>query len=169
LNSNEVLISDSIEISVSGTFKTKHTFNSPEGSLGSLVIKGSKGEGVYSGAKGQVIEFKKPSAWKNIYELHEGKNKIASAHPPKKLKPDFDVEFNGQVYQLSPGGRKGRSWTLENDQGNAVCEVSPRGGLKRGAAIEITTPLSIRLLVFTYSLVAKKWQEEAYSADALDD
>ena len=109
------------------------------------------------------LEFKKPSAWKNNYELHEGKTTLGTAHPPKKLKKDFEIDIDGQVYHLSPG--KGRSWSLKNDQGTGICEISPRGGLKRGANLEVTNPTSIHLLVFVYCLVLRRWQEESIDID----
>jgi hypothetical protein len=157
-----------IEISVSGGFKTEHVFNAPEGTLGSVKIKGGKGEGVFTGTENLVLEFKKPSVWKNQYELHEGKETIARAEPLKKMKPDFQIGFDDQVYHLSPGGNKARSWTMRTSQGDDVYEVLPKGGLKRGAIIEIKTKIPLSLLVFGYCLVVRRWQEDAFSGDGLD-
>lgn len=158
-----------IEVTVSGTFKTEHDFDSSGNSLGSLVIKGGKGEGVFTGDDELSLMFKKPSAWKNQYELQEGKDVIGKAQPPKKLSKAFDIELEGQMVHLTPGGSKGRSWTLKDGQGHEICEVLPRGGLKRGAKIQVETQVSLKLLVFAYCLVVRRWQEESFSADAMDD
>ena len=53
------LKADVIEVTVSGTFKTEHIFNTQEGILGALTIKGSKGEGSFIGADEVVLDFKK--------------------------------------------------------------------------------------------------------------
>lgn len=158
------LKADVIEITVSGTFKTEHVFNTPEGVLGTLTIKGTKGEGNFVGADDAVLDFKKPSVWKNIYELHEGSDVIGKAHPPKKLKRAFEIDFEGKLFALSPGGSKLRSWTLVDQQGQGICEILPRGGLKRGAYLKIGAELPLKLLVFSYCLVVKRWQEEAAAA-----
>jgi len=158
------LKADVIEITVSGTFKTEHVFNTSEGVLGALTIKGSKGEGSFIGADEIVLEFKKPSVLKNQYEFHEGSSVIGKAHPPKKLKRAFEIYFEGETYHLTPGGSKMRSWTLKNIQAQGICEVLPRGGLKRGAYIKIGGEIPLKLLVFVYCLVIKRWQEESAAA-----
>lgn len=160
------LKTDLIEVTVSGTFKTEHVFNTPDGALGTLAIKGSKGEGNFVGADDAVLEFKKPSVWKNQYELEEAGAVIGKAHPPKKLKRAFEIDLEGEIFHLVPGGSKMRSWTLQNAQGSGICEVLPRGALKRGALIKIGAEIPLKLLVFTYCLVAKRWQEEASAAAA---
>ena len=158
-----------IEVSVSGTFKTEHILNSSGDNLGSVVIKGGKGEGVFTGGENLVLMFKKPSAWKNLYELQDGEAAVGKAQPPKKLSQAFDIELEDQVYHLTPGGKKGRSWTLRDGQGSEICEILPRGGLKRGAKIQVEAQISLKLLVFVYCLVVRRWQEESFSGDALDD
>ena len=160
------LKADVIEVTVSGTFKTEHVFNTPEGVLGALTIKGSKGEGKFTGADDAVLEFKKPSVWKNQYELQEGNGTIGKAHPPKKLKRAFEVDLEGEIYHLGPGGSKMRSWILKNAQGQGICEILPRGGLKRGAFLRIGAEIPLKLLVFSYCLVVKRWQEESAAAAA---
>lgn len=161
MSTQDLLLSGLIEVTVSGTFKTEHVFESSGGNLGSLVIKGGKGEGVFTGSEGLVLEFKKPSAWKNQYQIHESNNLIASVQLPKKIRKAFEIEFDGQVFELSPGGSKNRSWTLKNDQGAGVCEILPRGGLKRGAKCEVVNQIPLRLMVLVYYLVEKRWKEEA--------
>jgi len=155
---------DVIEVTVSGTFKTEHVFNTPEGVLGALTIKGSKGEGSFIGADEVVLDFKKPSIWKSQYEFQEGTVVIGKAHPPKKLKRAFEIDFEGEIYYLTPGGSKMRSWTFKNIQAQGICEVLPRGGLKRGAYIKIGAEIPLKLLVFVYCLVIKRWQEESAAA-----
>ena len=158
------LKADVIEVTVSGTFKTEHVFNTPEGILGALTIKGSKGEGSFIGADEVVLDFKKPSIWKSQYEFQEGTVVIGKAHPPKKLKRALEIDFEGEIYHLTPGGSKMRSWTLQNIQAQGICELLPRGGLKRGAYIKIGAEIPLKLLVFVYCLVIKRWQEESAAA-----
>jgi len=160
------LKADVIEVTVRGTFKTEHIFNTQEGVLGALTIKGSKGEGKFIGADDAVLDFKKPSIWKSHYELEEGTTVIGKAHPPKKLKRAFEIDFEGEIYFLTPGGSKMRSWTLKNTQGQGICEILPRGGLKRGAYLRIGAEIPLKLLVFGYCLVVKRWQEESAAVAA---
>ena len=161
LSDKEILVAGPVEVPVSGTFKTEHVFEASGGRLGALVIKGGKGEGVFTGDEGISLEFKKPSVWKNQYELHESKSLIASVQLPKIIRKAFDIEFAGRVFELSPGGSKNRSWTLRDDHGTEVCEILPRGGLKRGAKLEIASQIPLRLMVLVYYLVEKRWKEEA--------
>ena len=160
------LKADVIEVTVKGTFKTEHVFLTPAGILGALTIKGSKGEGRFVGVDESVTDFKKPSIWKSNYELQEGGTTLGKAHPPKKLKRLFEIDFDGEILNLTPGGSKLRSWTLKNVQGQGICEVLPRGGLKRGAYIRIGADIPLKLLVFVYCLVTKRWQEESAVAAA---
>jgi hypothetical protein len=164
LTEHAELKADVIEVTVSGTFKTEHIFNTQEGVLGALTIKGSKGEGSFIGADEVVLDFKKPSVWKSQYEFQEGTVVIGKAHPPKKLKRAFELDFEGEIYHLTPGGSKMRSWTLNNNQAHGICEVLPRGGFKRGAYIKIGAEIPLKLLVFVYCLVIKRWQEESAAA-----
>jgi len=164
LTEHAELKADVIEVTVRGTFKKEHVFNTPEGILGALTIKGSKGEGSFIGADEVVLDFKKPSIWKSQYEFQEGTVVIGKAHPPKKLKRAFEIDFEGEIYHLTPGGSKMRSWTLKNIQAQGICEVLPRGGLKRGAYIKIGAEIPLKLLVFVYCLVIKRWQEESAAA-----
>ena len=161
MNSQESLVSGQLEITVSGTFKTEHKFTSGQGSLGSLVTKGGKGEGVFTSSEGLVLELKKPSAWKNQYELQESNQTIVEVQLPKRIRKTFEIAFENKGFELSPGGSKNRSWTLRTAQGAEVCEILPRGGLKRGAKIEIASQIPLRLLVLVYYLVEKRWKEEA--------
>jgi len=160
------LKADMIEVAVSGTFKTEHVFNSSGGVLGVLVIKGSKGEGMFQGADESRLEFKKPSVWKSHYELHDGTAIIGTAHPPKKLKRAFEISLDGETFSLSPGGSKMRSWTIRNAGEQQICEILPRGGFKRGAILRIGAEIPLKLLVFGYCLVFKRWQEENAAAAA---
>ncbi len=161
LSNQNMIETGQIEVSVSGTFKTEHDFKAGESSLGSLAIKGAKGEGVFTAASGIVLEFKKPSGWKNQYQLLESNNLLSSVQLPNKIRKAFEIEFSGQVYELSPGGSKNRSWTLRNSQALQVCEILPRGGLKRGAVIQVENQLALQLLVLVYYLVEKRWKDEA--------
>ena len=157
---------DLIEVTVSGTFKTEHVFNVQEGILGTLTIKGSKGEGKFLGADESTLDFKKPSIWKDRYEFLDGNDTIGNAHTQKKLKRAYQIDLSGEIYALAPGGSKLRSWMLQNDRGQGICEVLPRGGLKRGAYIKIGSDIPLKLLVFVYCLVTKRWKEESAAAAA---
>ena len=155
---------DLIEVSVSGTFKTVHVFNTPDGILGTLSIKGSKGEGKFVAADESALDFRKPSIWKNQYELLDGTSRIGQAHPPKALKRAFEIDLDGDIFHLVPGGSKLRSWTLKDNQGRGICEFLTRGGIKRGAYIRIGAEISLQLLIFGYCLVLRRWHEESTSA-----
>jgi hypothetical protein len=158
------LKADLIEVTVKGTFITEHMFRAPDGVLGILTINSSKGEGKFLGNDDGGVTFKKPSFWKNNYELYEGSSPLAAAHPPKKLSRAFEIDFKGEVFHLAPGGTKMRSWTMANSQGQRISEILPRGVFKRGAYLKIGAAIPLYLLVFGYYLVIRRWQEEAGAA-----
>lgn len=165
MNKDE-LQTDIIEVTVKGTIKTEHLFNAESGILGVLTLKGGKGEGSFTGADDSLLAFNKTSVWKSNYELLQENEVIASAQPPKKLTRAFNLDFEGEIYTLAPGGSKRRSWTIKNNSDQAVCEFLPRGALKRGALIWIQSEIPLSLLVFGYCLVLKRWQEESAAAGA---
>ena len=57
-------------------------------------------------------------------------------------------------------------WTLRNARDQILCEIKPRGVFKRGAMFRILNQLPITLLVFTYCLVSKSWQDQSAVAAA---
>jgi len=165
MKNKEELKVDVIEVTVTGTFKTAHVFNAELGILGVLTLKSGKGEGSFVGADDSLLAFNKTSIWKSNYELLQGNEVIASASPPKKkITRAFNLDFEGEIYTLSPGGSKRRSWTIKSSPGQAICEFLPRGALKRGALIWIQSEIPLALLVFGYCLVLKRWQEESAAA-----
>jgi hypothetical protein len=158
---HEMIAVDVIEVVETGVFKTEHVFQSTTHVFGVLTLKAGKSEGVYSGADGTTLEYKKTSFWKSNYELRQGSAAVASAAPRSKLSRAMVLSFEADVYGLFPGGKGLRSWILKNIQNQVICEIRPRKAFKRGGYLKILSPISFNLLVFVYCLVQKRWQEQS--------
>jgi hypothetical protein len=154
---------DVIEITVSGTFKTNHLFNSAEGILGVMTLNAGKTEAVFQGADNSILEIKKTQFWKSNFELKMENKVVGFASSPGALKRAFDLSLDEKNYVFVPGGSKLRSWTIKDIQDNKVCEFLPRRGLKRGARIRIQSETPLALLVLAYIVVIRRWQEESAS------
>ena len=152
---------DLIQVLESGIIKTEHVFHAADGVLGILNLKTGKSEGLFTTPGGQEHIFKKISAWKSIYEWKDGSSLVASAKPPKALSRAFVIDFEGTGFGLFPGGSKLRSWKVKNTSNQEICEIQPRGAFKRGALIKIRADIPVGLLVFSYCLVSKRWQEQS--------
>lgn len=157
---NEIAV-DAIEVVETGVFKTEHVFQSSIQVFGSLILKVGKSSGAFTGADVGILEFSKHGFWKARYELRQGSAVLGSTAPRGKLNRDLLITFEGEVYGLFQGGSKLRSWRVVKDQDRVLCEISPRGAFKRGAIIRIIAPIPFNLLVFSYCLVTKRWQEQS--------
>ncbi len=155
------LKADFIEVTVKGSLKTEHDFQSADGRLGLLKMNGLITEGTFQGVDGLSIHFKKTSLLKAQYELDQEGVKLGSAKPAKALRKALSLELEGKSFSLVPGKLLTRTWNLLNSEGSPICELKPRGVLKRGAVIQILSPVELKLLVFAYCLVTKRWQEES--------
>jgi len=162
--SREAISADVIEINVSGSFKTRHDLWVAGGKLGTLQLNAGKSEGVFQGADGSVLIFKKTSFWKSSYHFEENGKVRDTAKSQKGLSRGLLVESGAKQYQLKPGGGKLRSWQMLDGEEKAICEIQPRGVFKRGAFLHVFAPVEVRLLVFGYCLVSRRWQEESAAA-----
>jgi len=162
-NGNETR-ADLIEVTVSGGFKTRHVFNTTGGILGVLELRGAKNEGYFQGVDGAEIQFKKTSFWKSHYLLEEGGAELGSAKPPRAISRSFDLIYGGEGLAVAPVKGISRSWRLLDSRGDPICEIKPRGAFKRGALIRILSQVDVKLLVFVYCLVTRRWQEESSAA-----
>ena len=159
--SNGEITADAIEVIETGVFKTEHVFQSQTHDFGRLVLKAGKSSGTFTGADGETFEFVKHGFWKARYEFRQGSAVLGSIAPRGKLNRDMLISFEGEVYGLFQGGRKLRSWRVMKDQDLVLCDISPRGGFKRGAILQIFSPVPFNLLVFSYCLVTRRWQEQS--------
>ena len=162
-NDSEVK-ADVIEVTVKGGFNTIHTFHTTAGVLGSLNLKTMKGEGLFRGADGSELHIRKTSFWRTNYALTEGGVNLGSARAYKSFSRVFELQYLGEYLQLAPDRSKMRSWKLSDRVGNTVCTLKPRGALKRGGLIRVISSAELKLLVFTYCLVTRRWQEESSAA-----
>ena len=152
---------DVIEVIETGVFKTEHVFQSSTQVFGSLVLKAGKSSGTFIGTDEAVFEFAKHGFWKARYEFRQGSAVLGSTAPRRKLSRDLLITFEGEVYGLFQGGSKLRSWRLVKDPDQVLCEITPRGAFKRGAILQIISPVPFNLLVFSYCLVTRRWQEQS--------
>ena len=157
----EAFAADRIEVSVQGTFKTEHVFASSYQALGKLAMNAARSEGFFLGADQNQFAIQKTSFWKPVYEIKTDQQVVGTASPLGALKRAFQIEFEARSYVLKPGGSRLRSWTLWNQESVAMCEFLPRKSLKRGAQIRIGAEIPLALIVLSYILVIKRWQEES--------
>lgn len=152
---------DMIEVRASGTFKTTHDFLAAGRNLGTLQLNAGKTEGTFQGVDGIKLVFKKTSFWKSTYQLNENGKSLGAAKPLKALSRALSIDYRGDQYRLTPGGGKFRSWRLLDGEEGSLCEFQLRGAFKRGARMMVLAPIEIKLLVFGYCLVSKRWQEQS--------
>jgi hypothetical protein len=160
MSSGEVT-ADIIEVVETGVFKTDHVFQSSTQVFGSLELKAGKSSGIFTSVEGESLDFSKQGFWRARYELRQGSAVLGSAAPRRKLNRDLLISFEGVDYGLFQGGSKLRSWRIVNNQDHVLCEINPRGPFKRGAILRIFAPVPLNLLVFSYCLVTKRWQEQS--------
>ncbi|MEE9599873.1 MAG: hypothetical protein V3V66_05370 [Anaerolineales bacterium] len=163
---NESLSADVIAVFESGIFKTEHVFGTNTDLLGTLVMNAVKTKGTFTGMEDLFLDFEKIHFWKNQYELKQGGEVIAIASPRGALRKVYILGFEEESYLLSPGKGFSRIWTLRNSRDQFLCEIKPRGVFKRGAMFKILNQLPIALLVFSYCLVSKSWQDQSGVAAA---
>jgi len=160
---NEEMRADLIEVLEKGTFNTEHTFMTSSGMLGVLNLKSGRTEGIFQGADGSNLLFKKTSFWKSNFDLRQGGMILSTAAPRGRLSRALRIDFDSMEYGLHPGGSKLRSWVIKDCQDQVICELDPRGLLKRGALIRIIQEVPLPLVVFAYCLVSRRWQEQSSS------
>jgi hypothetical protein len=161
---NKSISADVIAVIESGVFKTEHVFGTNTDLLGILIMNAVKTKGTFTGTEDLSLDFEKIHFWKNHYELKQGGVAIASAAPRKALSRLFILALEEESYLLSPGKGFSRIWTLRNERDQILCDIKPRGMFKRGAMFRILNQLPITLLVFSYCLVSKSWQDQSAAA-----
>ena len=158
------LTADTVQVIERGLFKSEHIFGSSTDLLGMLTLNASKSRGNYTGSDGRNFDFEKTSPWKSHFQFSERGVTLGNAESRGILKRGLVLVFENENYALLPGGSRFRSWVLRDSQELILCECRPRGAFKRGAQIRIINPLPFALLVFTYCLVTKRWQEQPSAA-----
>lgn len=161
---NEHFTADLIVVIEKGFFKTEHLFGTQSDVLGVLTLNAGKTEGTFTGQEDLSLIFEKISILKSHYELKQEGTVIASAVPRGGFSRVLIITFEDELFALLPGKGLSRSWILKNSQDQALCEFKPRGTFKRGVMLRIINQVSVSLLVFSYCLVRKKWQEEQSAA-----
>jgi hypothetical protein len=164
---NESFTADLITVIEKGFFlKTEHLFGTQSDTLGVLTLNAGKTEGTFTGQEDLSLIFEKIGFWKSHYELKQEGMVIASAVPRGGFSRVLIITCEGELFALLPGKGLSRSWILKNSQDQFLCEFKPRGTFKRGAMLRIINQIPISLLVFSYCLVSKKWQEQPAAAAA---
>ena len=163
---NESVSTDVIAVFESGIFKTEHVFGTNTDLLGTLIMNSVKTKGTFTGTEDLSLDFEKIHFWKNQFEIKQGGVVMGSAAPRGVLSRVFILGLGEESYLLSPGKGFSRVWTLRNARGQILCEIKPRGIFKRGAMFRILYQLPITLLVFSYCLVSKSWQDQSAAAAA---
>jgi len=163
---NESVSADVIAVFESGVFKTEHVFGTNTDILGTLIMNAVKTKGTFTATEDLNLDFEKTHFWKNLYELKQGGVVIANAAPRGTLSRVLILGIGEESYLLSPAKGFSRVWILRNARDHILCEIKPRGVFKRGALFKILNQLPITLLVFSYCLVSKSWQDQSAVAAA---
>jgi len=158
--SNGVIAADIIEVVETGFIKTEHVFKTLNEIYGVFTLNAGKSGGSYSGSDGSSLKFIKTKFWRSHYDLMKNGAVLGSAAPRGKLSRSFLISFEEELFGLFRGGKL-RSWVIKNNLDQVLCEFRPRGVFKRGAIITILSPLPFNLLLFSYCLVNKRWQEQS--------
>lgn len=158
--SNGVIAVDVVEVVETGFLKTEHVFRTFSEILGAFTLNAGKSSGSYAGSDGSSLRFIKTNFWRSHYDFQQDGAVLGSAAPRGKLSRAFLIQFEEEIYGLFPGGKL-RSWVIKNNHDQVLCEFRPRGVFKRGAIITILSPMSFNLLLFSYCLVNKRWQEQS--------
>ena len=158
--SNGVIAADIIEVVETGFIKTEHVFKTLNEIYGVFTLNAGKSSGSYAGSNGLSLRFTKTNFWRSHYDFQQDGAVLGSAAPRGKLSRSFLISFEEELFGLFRGGKL-RSWVIKNNLDQVLCEFRPRGVFKRGAIITILSPLPFNLLLFSYCLVSKRWQEQS--------
>ena len=158
--SNGVIAADVVEVVETGFLKTKHVFRTLSETFGVFTLNAGISSGSYAGNDGSSLKFNRTNFWRSHYDLQKNGAVLGSAAPRGKLSRSFLISFEEELFGLFRGGKL-KSWVIKNNLDQVLCEFRPRGVFKRGAIIMILSPLPFNLLLFSYCLVSKRWQEQS--------
>ncbi|MFO8035603.1 MAG: hypothetical protein R6U57_03130 [Anaerolineales bacterium] len=157
---------DVVEVTIKGAFATQHEFWAGEKCLGELKLKFGKLQGEFEGHQGERYAVEQLSFWKRDFVIRDDEKILGRANPPKNFSPRLVIEFEGEGYECSPVGFWARKWVLKDILGEVLMVMEPRGMFKRGAYLQIYKSIPLGLLVFFYTLVNKRWQEQSATSTA---
>ncbi len=155
---------DLIEVRVVGFFKTKHTFHTLSQDLGTLLIKGGRSCGMFQGSDSFHYQIEQPSIWKKHYQIREENEVLGTAKPPGFFSRNLLIELEGSFFELTPVKFWSSKYYLIDAAGQILSVIQSKGAFKRGALVSIYQPIPLPLLVLTYFLVTKNWQEQNAAA-----
>jgi len=164
--SRESLAADAIEVTVSGTFRTHHLFESETGLLGELTVPAFRRGATFGGAEGLELTISSKGWTGSRYEMRSGEEVLATTHPRGAFRRAIDIECSGVPYAAVPVAAFRQGWYLVDAVGSQLLKFQPRGAFRRGAYLEILAPVRLELIVLFYYLVYRRKQEEAAAAGA---
>ena len=162
----KALITDEVQVTVSGFFTTHHSLETVTGGLGELTLPAFSKGGVFRSGDGRELTVERTSWWRGWHELREDGVVMGTARPRGFWQRTMSVGFRGAMYELVPAGFWSRGWHLVDEAGTALLEIQPRGVFRRGAYLTVLGSVNADLLVFVYYLVNVRWQEQAAAASA---
>ncbi|MGD2177198.1 MAG: hypothetical protein PVG71_05185 [Anaerolineae bacterium] len=166
----ETWLADTVEVTVSGVFRTRHLVQTATGILGELTMPALRRKAVFRTAGGRELIIERTSWWRGTYELREDGAVLGTARPLGIFRRENVVRFGDHDYRLRAAGFWGRIWHLVDDgpaaEGEIVVAFRPRGVFRRGAILQILSPVDLHLLVFAYYVVNARWQEQSAAAGA---
>jgi hypothetical protein len=163
---HEALMTDEIEVRVSGLFTTHHRLWTAAGILGELTLPTFGRRGIFRAADGRELTVERTSWWRGWHELRESGIVLGTARPLGFWRRAMSVGFRGAMYELEPTGFWSRGWCLVDAAGRSLLEIYPRGVFTRDAILRVMAPVNADLLVFAYYLTHVRWQEQAAAASA---
>ncbi len=119
---------------------------------------------MFQGTDTENYQIEQPSIWKKYYQIREENEVLGAAKPPGFFSRNLLIELEGSFFELTPVKFWSNEYYLKDATGQIISSVQPRGAFKRGALVSIYQPISLALLVLTYFLVTKNWQEQRAAA-----
>ncbi len=159
--SEEHLMFEEIEVEVSGFFTTHHWFNMESGMWGELVFPAFAGYGTIQTPDGRELVMKKTHWLGSAHEFVDGDRVRGTADKASRANQGFVIEFDGEEYFLLPEGLFKQGWFLQDESGNRLIEIQPRGAFRQGAYLTILGIVKAYLAAFAYYLVHVRQQEAA--------
>lgn len=160
------LVTDEVEVTISGFFTTHHFLETVMGGLGELTLPALGKSGVFHSSDGRELTVEQTSWWRGWHELRENGIVLGTARPQGFWRRTMEVGYQGATYDLISAGFWSRGWLFVDKLGTVLLDIQPRGVFRRGAYITILEPVNVDLLIFVYYLVNARWQEQSAAAGA---
>lgn len=159
----QAVISDEIEITVSGLFSTHHHFQAGSESWGEMTLAAFARGADWRSSDGRTLCLEKKSWFGSEHVLTEGEDETVRGTSRRRgfFDRGLDLELDGRSYSLEPAGFLSMDWRLLDAEDTPVLEIGPRGMLRQGAIVTALAAVPVDLVVFAYYLYYVQQTEAA--------